>query len=128
MTPRRPVKIARRRGRIVGVIASHADLRRALRIRKRPDLFELRLDHLVNILDEVQGKLSILRAPLVITARSPVEGGANGLSNSQRRELLIRFLPAASYVDIELRSARALRSVLDLARQKNVRRIISFHD
>src|SRR4029450_13485322 len=53
---------------------------------------------------------------------------AKNLSDTQRRELLIRFLPAARFVDIELHSARALRSVLELARRQDVRRIISFHD
>ena len=81
-----------------------------------------------DILDELESKLSILGAPLIITARDPREGGANNLSIKQRRKLLARFLPWASYVDVELRSARALRSLLEIARRKNVRIIISFHD
>ncbi len=56
------------------------------------------------------------------------EGGANNLSLRQRRDLLTRFLPHACYVDVELRSASALRSLLTLAKQKKVRRIISFHN
>ena len=128
MTARSSVKTAPPLPCIVGVIRSRADLHRALRIRKLPDLFEVRLDHLVGILDELENKLSMLRAPLIITARDPREGGANNLSIKQRRELLARFLPRASYVDVELRSAKALRSVLKSARPKNVRIIISFHD
>jgi 3-dehydroquinate dehydratase I len=118
----------RRRPRLVGVIVSHADLNFAIRMREQPDLFELRLDHLAGIIDEVENKLSKLRAPLIITARHPEEGGANQLNVRQRRELLSRFLPHARYIDIELRSAVALRSLIKLAREKNVRRIISFHD
>jgi 3-dehydroquinate dehydratase-1 len=114
--------------RIVGMIASHADLDRAVRTRERPDLFELRLDCLLPAVDELESKLSKLRAPLIITARHPAEGGANLLNLRQRRELLSRFLPRARYIDIELRSAAALRSLIRLAREKNVRRIISFHD
>lgn len=113
---------------MVGVISSVADLRRAIQMRKPPDLFELRLDRLVGVLDELEIKLSMLRAPLIITARHPREGGANDLSIKRRRELLSRFLPRAGYVDIELRSARALRPLLEVARQKKIRRIISFHD
>lgn len=128
MIARRPVKIAHPLPNIVGVIRSRADVRRALQIRKPPDLFELRLDHLVDILDELESKLSILGAPLIITARDPREGGANNLSIKQRRKLLARFLPWASYVDVELRSARKLRSLLEIAGRKNVRIIISFHD
>ena len=116
------------RPRVVGVIASRADLGRALRMRKPPDLFELRLDHLAGIVDQLENKLPWLRAPLIITARHPQEGGANNLSLPQRRDLLTRFLPHARYVDVELRSASALRSLLMLAKQKRVRSIISFHN
>ena len=119
---------ARLRSRIVGVIASHADLDRAMRMRKPPDLFELRLDCLARIADQLEHKVPRLRAPLIITARHPQEGGANKLSLRQRRDLLTRFLPHADYVDVELRSALGLRSLLKLAEQKNVRRIISFHN
>jgi 3-dehydroquinate dehydratase-1 len=114
--------------RIVGMITSRADLDRAVRMRGQPDLFELRLDCLVRVVDELESKLSKLRAPLIITARHPEEGGANQLNIRQRRKLLSRFLPCARYIDIELRSAAALRSLIKLAREKNVRRIISFHD
>jgi 3-dehydroquinate dehydratase-1 len=100
----------------------------AIRMRKPPDLFELRLDRLALIVDELENKLPSLRAPLIIAARHPQEGGANKLSIRQRRNLLSRFLHRASYVDVELRSASALGALLKLARRKNVRRIISFHN
>jgi 3-dehydroquinate dehydratase-1 len=97
-------------------------------MRKPPDLFELRLDCLAGAVEQLESKLPRLRVPLIITARHPQEGGANKLSLRQRRDLLTRFLPHADYVDVELRSASALRSLLKLAKQKNVQRIISFHD
>ena len=95
---------------------------------KPPDLFELRLDRLAGIVDQLENKLPRLRAPLIITARHPQEGGGNKLSLRQRRDVLTRFLPHADYVDVELRSASALRSLLTLAKQKKVRCIISFHN
>ena len=119
---------ATKRSRVVGVIASRAGLSRATRMRKPPDLFELRLDCLAGIVDQLENNLPRLRTPLIITARHPQEGGANKLSLRQRRDLLARFLPHAHYVDVELRSAPALRSLLILAKQKKVRRIISFHN
>jgi 3-dehydroquinate dehydratase I len=125
MTKRRSTK---RRPRIVGVIASRDDLEQALRMRRPPDLFELRLDRLTGVLSGVETKLSKLRAPLIITARRPNEGGSGRLSLRQRRALLTRFLTHADYLDVELRSARALRALLAIAKTKNVRRIISFHD
>ena len=119
---------ATQRPRVIGVIASRADLDRALQMRRPPDLLELRLDRLAGIVEQLENKLPRLRAPLIITARHPQEGGANNLPLRQRRDLLTRFLPHADYVDVELRSASALRSLLMLAKQKKVRRIISFHN
>src|SRR5438105_11172746 len=128
MTTRRPVKATR--PQVVGVIASTADLRFAAAMRQPPDLFELRLDHLCGIAAQLERKMSILsaKAPIIITARDPREGGANNLSLQQRLNLLLRFLPYAKYVDIELRSARAFKSLLAQARKQKVRCILSFHD
>ena len=125
MTGRRSTK---RRPRVVGVIASRDDLEQALRMRRPPDLFELRLDCLAGVLGRVETKLPKLRAPLIITARHPDEGGSGRLSLGKRRALLNRFLTHADYLDVELRSARALRALLSIAKTKKVRRIISFHD
>ncbi len=125
MTGRRSAKL---RPRIVGVIASRDDLEQALRMRRPPDLFELRLDRFAGIVGRVETKLPKLRAPIIITARHPNEGGSGRLSLRQRRALLNRFLTHADYLDVELRSARALRALLAIAKTKKVRRIISFHD
>jgi 3-dehydroquinate dehydratase-1 len=118
----------KRRPRVVGVIASRADLERALRMRRLPDLFELRLDRLAGMVDDVESALPKLRRPLIITARDPHEGGANKLRLRQRRDLLARFLNHADYIDVELRLASALLPSFGLAKNKNVRRIISFHN
>jgi 3-dehydroquinate dehydratase-1 len=125
MMTRSPIK---RRPRVVGVIASRADLERAVRMRRPPDLFELRLDRLAGMANQVEDVIPKLRTPLIITARHPREGGANKLRLRQRRDLLARFLNHANYIDVELRSAPALRSSLKLAENKSVRRIISFHN
>lgn len=113
---------------IVGVIRSRADLESVLQMREPPDLFELRLDRVAGIADQVESLLPKLRTPLVITARHPLEGGARQLRLQQRRDLLARFIDYAEYIDVELRSVRALRPLLRLAENKNVRRIISFHN
>lgn len=108
--------------KIVGVIFSRADLARAIRMRKPPHLFELRLDRLLNV------AIGPLPAPCIITARHPREAGANNLSSARRRALLLEFLPRAAYVDVELRSAHALTPVLRAAAKNKVATIISFHD
>src|SRR5260370_34926550 len=126
MPARRSVKATRQF--LVGVIASEADLRFAAAMREPPDLFELRLDCLLRIVDQLERKMSILGSPIIITARDPREGGAHNLSLRQRRDLFLRFLPYAKYVDVELRSARAFGSLLTRARKQTVRRILSFHN
>jgi 3-dehydroquinate dehydratase-1 len=123
----RSLATPRLRHRVVGVITSAAELNFAIRIAEPPDLFELRLDCLVRVIDRLESKISRLRAPLVITARHPMEGGANRLSALQRHNLLSRFLSQARYIDVELRSAPVFGSLLRLARKQNVRRIISVH-
>ncbi len=113
---------------IVGIILTRANLRFAQRMSAPPDLFELRLDHLINHLPEVENTITKLRAPIIITARHPLEGGANKLGAAQRAALLSRFLDRASYVDIELRALRELRSIHRQARAKKIGLIISYHD
>src|ERR1700730_11973170 len=110
MTTRRPVKTAR--PQLVAVIASSADLDAAIAMKRQPDLFELRLDSLFPITSQFEKKISRLRAPLIITARDPREGGIGKLSFEKRSELLLEFLPRARYVDVELRSARKFEYLL----------------
>src|SRR5215467_11746257 len=73
--PMTALSSATKRPRLVGVIASRADLDRAVRMCEPPDLFELRLDCLAGVIDQLERKISGLRAPLIITARHPQEGG-----------------------------------------------------
>jgi len=108
---------------LVGVIASLDELHFATRMRAPPDLFELRLDHLPNLR---KSQLLKLRRPLIITARHPAEGGKK--LRTGRRSLLLKLLPQATFVDIELRSLRELREVWEEARRLRVGRICSFHD
>ena len=126
MTTPGPVKArARERCAVVGVVATEADLQAAASMAEPPDFFELRLDHLVSIQDLVEAKIAELKAPLIVTARRPSEGGANALSLARRRDLVARFVRYAKYVDVELRSADSLHSLLP---HGDVARIISLHD
>jgi 3-dehydroquinate dehydratase-1 len=113
---------------IVGVIRSPADLQRALRMRKPPDFFEVRLDAFADKIDKLQTQLAKLAAPMIMTARHPAEGGAKQLSANERRDLLMQFLPLASYIDVELQSRHELRSVISEARTRRIGIVISLHD
>jgi 3-dehydroquinate dehydratase-1 len=116
------------RPRLVAVIASAADLDKALHVPEPPDLFELRLDALAPMIDAAEDVIADLPARIIITARHPAEGGIGSLSAAGRRALLHRFLPHADYVDVELRSARWSADVLGSAQKEKVRTILSFHD
>jgi 3-dehydroquinate dehydratase I len=113
--------------KVVGVVTSRAELKLAARMPSPPDLFEVRLDCLVAETG-LERAVRALASPIIITARHPAEGGRKHISAAVRRDLLLRFLPLARYVDIELRSVRTSRALLDRARQLGVSTIISFHD
>ena len=121
-------KAGAQRPRTVGVIASAEDLAAARRLRRLPDLFELRLDALCSDLAAIEAVIGSLGVPLIITARHPAEGGANELTAADRRALLLQFLPHAHFVDVELRAVAALDVVLREAAQRRVTRIISVHN
>jgi 3-dehydroquinate dehydratase-1 len=127
MTAQSKIKVSAILPQTVGIVFSLADLRRALRLRNPPDLFEFRLDRLYAATNELRDALPKLRAPVIITARSPAEGGVNKLPLARRRELLLRFLSNAAYVDVELRCAAAFSTLLNLARRRKVRVILSLH-
>jgi 3-dehydroquinate dehydratase I len=126
MTTRKRVKASE--PQIAAIIASSADLDAAMALKQAPDLFELRLDSLFPIRSRLEKRISRLRAPLIITARDPREGGTGGLSFEKRRELLLRFLAQAKYIDVELRSVRKFKSLLARAQEHNIRRVLSYHD
>ena len=112
----------------VGVIFSQRDLHRAKTLRSPPDLFELRLDALAPVIDEIESVLRSLKTPLIITARHPREGGVNNLNAARRATLLERFADRAAYIDIELRALGELASVARQARRRRIGLIISVHD
>ena len=118
-------------GAVVGTIPNPNALAAALRLPKRAvDFLEVRVDAFPNgaALDALEKSLPRLKMPLIITVRHPLEGGQLPLTLAQRRALFARFLPYASLVDVELRSAAQLRSITTKARAKGVGVILSHHD
>ncbi len=116
------------RPKVVGAVHSPGALRRALRIRPGElDFLEIRVDAFAPDSAPLLRALPRLRVPLLITVRHPAEGGAHGLSVTQRRELFARFLPHATLIDVELRSVKTLASTIAEARARSVRVIVSDH-
>ncbi len=114
---------------VVGTVHSPGSLAAARRIRAGEiDLLELRVDAFGKDPEPLLRIAPKLRVPLIVTVRHASEGGALPLSASKRRELFAKFLPCAAAIDVELRFAREMKLVLDLAREKNVRVILSHHD
>src|SRR5262249_35202161 len=115
-----PTRSRKRKPQLVGVIASLADLRFALHMRQPPDLFELRLDCLWEMFDHLERKISFLPPRVIPPARDPREGEKTNLALPHRRDLFLLFFPYPKYIDVELRSARAFKSLLERARQEKV--------
>ncbi len=123
----RTSKFPSRPSRMVAVVASPADLARALRLRRRPDFFELRLDAPSLSGHLLEKAIPRLEAPLLLTARTPREGGFSQMNGHARAAALGTFLPHAAAVDIELRSVPAMHAVLDAATASGLERILSVH-
>lgn len=120
---------------MVGTVWSEATRRAALALPPgggAPDWLELRVDGFASDpagLDALAALAGGATRPLIVTVRHPAEGGLDrALDPRARRRLYERFLPTASWVDIELRSLRTLADVAARARERGVKIIASFHD
>ena len=124
---------------VVGTVYSAATLAAARALPPRdagraagPDLLELRVDHFAGAarVDSTRWRPRPPR-PLLVTVRHPAEGGAARRAGrpAARRRLYERFLPAAAFVDMEVRSLRALAGTWCPRRGRaGVRVVASFHD
>lgn len=92
------------------------------------DVLELRLDSLQLSPDELRPLAAKLPLPLLLTARHPEEGGDHQLGAEPRKQLLRELMDIATLIDIELRSADDLQTVIQEAQTKGVGVIGSYHD
>ena len=115
---------------VVGTVHSAASLRAARKAGlKDCDWLELRIDNFLKNIAELKHAAGNLRLPCIVTVRHPAEGGAAaGITPGERRALYGEFLGGAGLVDIELRSIRALRGVVEEAKGAGVGVILSHHD
>lgn len=121
-------KFIRPHAKTVGIVHTPAGLRLATRLKPADvDLIEIRVDSLSFHLKDLDNLLPQIACPLIITVRHPREGGAHGLLNSERKELYTHYMPFATLMDVELRSLKVLKSIIDDAAQKRVGLIVSDH-
>ena len=115
---------------VVATAHTARGLRQAARLRAGGgiDLVEIRLDSLALRGKKLETAVAKIRLPLILTARHAREGGAAKMTDSERAALLNSLLPLAAFVDIEERSARAMKDVLARAKKAKVQVIVSFHD
>ena len=118
------------KARIVGTVHTVAGLRAAARLHRGQgvDVVEVRLDCLAAHERLWTGLIGAIRLPVLLTARHPLEGGVGNLTSSRRRALFETFLPFASLIDVEVRSAAAFAGVLETARKKRLEIVLSSHN
>lgn len=92
------------------------------------DLIELRLDTLQLAEPDLRAGLAGNATPVLLTARHPAEGGQGAADAAGRMALMEPLLDLASLIDIELRSAQEMRSLVQKAQGRGVRVVGSFHD
>lgn len=114
---------------VVATVHTGQGLKQAVHSREGGiDLFEIRLDCLGKGLATFAVCAEDFRKPLLITARHPNEGGVNRLTLAQRRLLLRLYLPAATAVDVELRSVPSMEDLLQEASNTGVTKVVSYHN
>lgn len=119
------------RRNVVAAAHSLAGLRIASKLEATDvDVVEIRLDALLAdglTQAEITNAIGRIGLPLLITARRSSEGGIGALTLPRRSELLEFFAPHAALVDIELRSAAALSTLITDFRSQGIRIVISSH-
>lgn len=121
-------ELASGRAFVVATVHTSGGLRIATRLRAgEVDILELRIDALADELNAVRRILPELGLPVLLTVRHPAEGGIGNLSSGSRRALFREFLPWASLVDVELRSAKEMREVIAVAKSQGTAVVLSNH-
>ncbi|PXF59689.1 MAG: type I 3-dehydroquinate dehydratase [Deltaproteobacteria bacterium] len=106
-------------------------LKRLQQVAAKADMAEVRLDALADA--ESLDFVSLIKdrpCPFIFTNRSSAEGGLFSGPEEERTGLLEKAISAgADYVDIELRTAPALRdTIVKKVREAGTKLIISYHD
>lgn len=117
------------RSRIVGVVSTPAAWEKALALENGSvDLLEIRLDLLLADESALPGKLADFSTPLLLTVRSPQEGGKGPTEIADRLALYRLHLPDVAVIDLELASAAQGGALIAEAKAAGVAVVLSHHD
>src|SRR5687768_1091005 len=103
-------------------------------IELRIDKFEIDENSLGDLLQTVvveqslQSLIESTKLPCIVTCRASWEGGHSSMDDQQRIKLLENVSNAASYIDLELRTARAGNIFPNVPRERRPGLIFSVHD
>lgn len=92
------------------------------------DIVEFRVDALTSEIPAVQASMTACQVPTLLTVRDKQEGGLSDSTVEQRDKLFTTLLPAARFIDIEIRNFSHFRRLIGEARRRNIFVIGSFHD
>ena len=128
-TPSFPALSSENQPLIVGIIGQKEHLAFVSENTAPCALWEWRIDSLLASGVSVEELLALpSQKPILITVRSPKEGGVGHLSLARRQELIRTFLPKASAVDLEIIHLEDFAEEIALIQQKGLTLLTSFHD
>ena len=115
---------------VLGTVTTPSGLRCLARKKLPVDAVEVRVDALLAgkvPVEEIEAALRTKRHPVLLTLRIAAEGGQRAWKVAERRELFLRLLPYVEAIDVELATARAMRTVIDEARRTGKTVVLSAH-
>lgn len=97
------------------------------------DLLEVRVDSFsdldpASLAENLKKLKKISGLPIILTVRSKKEGGIKPLSDRTRAALFDALIPYSDIIDIELSSSGIIENVVDSAKRRGKKVIISHHD
>lgn len=115
---------------VLGTVTTAAGLRCLSRKTLPADAVEVRVDALLAekvSVEEIEAALRRKKHPVLLTLRIPAEGGQRAWKVAERRALFLRLLPLVEAIDVELATARVMRSAIDEARRMGKTIVLSAH-
>jgi 3-dehydroquinate dehydratase-1 len=115
---------------VLGTVTTLSGLRCLARKKLPADAVEVRVDALLAKkapVEKIETALRKKKHPVLLTLRILAEGGQRAWKVAERRELFLRLLPHVEAIDVELATARAMRSVIDEARRTGKTVVLSAH-